>query len=96
MCSATSCDPLVGLRYERRRVVERDRFAEGDELRRAEDVPEQFQRLRAIGRRGFADQDVRQLEVRAAPTHDLQPRILPVDKSAAAAAAENRGLGAES
>ncbi len=89
-------DPLIGLRHERRRVVERDRFAVGNELRRAEDVPEQLQRLLAIGRRGFADQDRRQLEVWAAPTHHLQPRILPVDEPAAAAAAENRGLGAES
>ncbi len=56
----------------------------------AELAREELQRTAPIGFRGLAHQHQRHHDARAAPAHDLQPRIVPVGKAAAAAAAQHR------
>jgi len=63
--------------------LERDDLAEGGNPRAAEVAPEELERDDAFRRCRFAREHGRQVEMRTAATHDLQPRLGPIDESAA-------------
>ena len=88
-CETRRRNAAVGLRDQRRNLLERHSLTVGNELHVAEVALKQLERLLPLRRRGFSNEHGRQIQMRATATHHPQPGISPVDELAAPAAAQD-------